>query len=218
MTSGSSDSGSVDQGQEQIQHRLLQRVAAGDLQAFTQLYDEFSGLMFSLALRILRDRSQAEDVLQDVFLQIWNRAESYNSQLGKPITWMITLTRNRAIDRLRSNARGQRLIEAALEHGIGTPQNTCGSLESALRHEAATGVRRAMTQLPPEQREAIELAFFAGLTQTEVASALRQPLGTIKARIRRGMIRLRDLLEEVELNPSKTPTRGTDHPRNAAYG
>ncbi len=204
MTFGPDQQDPTTPGSDTTQCRLLQGVAAGDVTAFGQLYDEFSGLMFSMALRILRDRSQAEDVLQDVFLQIWNRAEAYDSKLGKPLTWMITLTRNRAIDRLRANSRGKRLIEVALENGVGDPHESDSSFEATLRNETASNVRAAITWLPAEQRQAIELAFFGGLTQTEITSALGLPLGTVKARIRRGLIRLRKLMGDKEFPKPET--------------
>ena len=174
---------------------LLARVAGGDTAAFAQLYDLLAGVLFSIAVKILRDEHTAEDVVQEVFIQIWEKAGKYNAQLGKPTTWAVTMLRNKAIDRLRATQRGQRLIEAATGE-----QEVAGVIHAlppaeGLGDETAQTVRLAVARLAPEQKQAIELAFFSGLTQTEIAEVLRTPLGTVKARIRRGMIELRNTIE-----------------------
>ena len=176
---------------------LLASVARGDMEAFSQLYDRFAGTMFSIALRILQDNAAAEDVVQEAFLQIWEKAASYRSALGKPITWAITLARNRAIDRLRSAQRSHRLVEAATEEHEAHAETHHAADTLLLNEETAHTVRRALTVLGAEQRQAIEMAYFAGLSQTEIAAALGVPLGTVKARIRRGMLQLRESLEGV---------------------
>jgi len=170
-------------------------VAAGDPRAFSRLYDRFSTLVFSLAVKILRDSAAAEDLVQEVFVQIWERASCYNPRLGRPVTWVVTLARNRAIDRLRATQRGQRLVDtAAQEHAL-TERLAAGSHEEVVCKETGQLVHAALKQLPPEQRRAIEMAFFGGLTQTEIADDLCLPLGTVKARIRRGMMQMRDELK-----------------------
>ena len=170
---------------------LLRRVARGDRDAFAQLYDQFSGVLYATTLKILQDAKEAEDVLQEVFLQIWDKAGNYDSDLGKPLTWIITLARHRAIDRLRSTQRRYKLVEDATPE---LAENAQRELESADADQNKI-VRQAVKALPPEQRQAIELAFFGGLTQDEISANLQQPLGTIKARIRRGMLKLRASLE-----------------------
>lgn len=173
----------------------MERVRDGDRAAFGALYDRLSALLFSVAARVLGDRQEAEDVLQEIMLVIWNKSGEYDPQLGSVASWAVTLVRNRALDRLRARTRRLRLVEevalmAEEPHAdVTTPVN-----EWIHGRERAQQLRAAMQQLPSEQRVAIELAFFTGLTQTDIASRLDQPLGTVKARIRRGMLRLRDQL------------------------
>jgi RNA polymerase sigma-70 factor (ECF subfamily) len=171
--------------------KLLHRIACGDRAAFAQLYDQCSGILFATALKVLQDGKEAEDVLQEVFLQIWDKAGHYDPNLGRPLTWILTLTRHRAIDRLRAAQRRYKLVEQA------TPELADRQSAAAEKHDADQNlmVRQAVENLPAEQRTAIELAFFGGLTQDEISQNLQQPLGTIKARIRRGMLKLRDNLE-----------------------
>jgi RNA polymerase sigma-70 factor (ECF subfamily) len=171
---------------------LLRDVAGRNREAFRQLYERHSGVLFSLALKILGDRTEAEDVLQDTFLKVWNAADAFDATRAKPLGWLIMLTRSRAIDRLRSRQTRARLTGAASE----APRETEPTpSEQAATSESHGIVRRALESLPAEQRTPIELAYFAGLTQTEIAQQLGQPLGTIKTRMRTGMTRLRDLLE-----------------------
>ena len=153
-------------------------------------------MLFGLAVKILNNATTAEDVLQEVFVQIWEKAPTYDPQLGKPLTWAVTLTRNRAIDRLRATQRGQKLVEAATQEQQVAEEFSGASDEALVSREMAQHIRGALSGLPADQRQAIELAFFSGLTQTEIATALNAPLGTVKARIRRGMLQLRDSLQE----------------------
>ncbi len=175
---------------------LLRRVAEGDRQSFAELYDRFSGVLFSIANRVLNNQEAAEDVLQDVFVQIWEKAPLYDPSRGKPMTWAVTLTRNKAIDRLRSTVRRARLQDEVQREAETFEQfDDRSSFDEVASGETGQLVRAAVQKLTKDQREAIELAFFSSLTQTEIAERLNEPLGTIKARIRRGMMRLRDLLE-----------------------
>jgi RNA polymerase sigma-70 factor, ECF subfamily len=174
---------------------LFMRVAHGDTDAFNEVYERFAGAMFSLALRILRDGPAAEDVVQETFVQIWEKAAAYNPKLGKPMTWAVTLVRNRAIDRLRTSARRQKLAEVATNESDPTqPVLPCPD-QAVIGSETVGQVQAALRQIPADQRQAIEMAFFGGLTQTEIATALNVPLGTVKARIRRGMLQLREFLD-----------------------
>jgi RNA polymerase sigma-70 factor (ECF subfamily) len=176
--------------------RLLQRIAIGDSAALGLFYDAYSSVLFGLALRILNDHKEAEDVLQEVFLQVWDKAVTYDPSLGRPLAWVITLTRNKAIDRLRSAQRRLKLFdEAGGEIEAESAASTPTAVDKAVTSERANLVCGALKRLPPEQKHAIELAFFTGLTQSEIAAALNEPLGTIKARIRRGMLKLREELE-----------------------
>jgi RNA polymerase sigma-70 factor (ECF subfamily) len=175
---------------------LLQRVGNGDKRSFEQLYERFSGVLFSTAYRVLNNQEAAEDVLQDVFIQIWEKAPLYDAARGKPLTWAVTLTRNKAIDRLRSTQRRGRLHDDLERETKSYEQfDDRNSFDAVDSVEKGKLVREAMTKLNKEQREALELAFFSGLTQTEIADRLREPLGTIKARIRRGMMKLRSVLD-----------------------
>ena len=176
---------------------LMKRISEGDTLAFAKFYDRYSALLFSIATKVVGDVQEAEEVLQDSARLVWERAPFYDPTLGKPLSWAVVITRNRAIDRLRTLRRKSEAIakiteQAAadfLTHGRKPPSE-------AISSENCTLLRGALTSLPAEQRVAIELAFFTGLSQTEIAAQLGQPLGTIKARIRRGMLAMREALEE----------------------
>lgn len=175
---------------------LMQRVAAADQSALGELYDRYHRLLLGVAVNILRDPAEAEDTVHDVFVTVWKKAAEYQSHRGAPHSWIITLLRNRAIDRVRMRRRRGELLEHAapadLPHEAGDDQIDAAS--NTELHEQAAGVRQAVARLPAEQREALHLAFFSGLTQTEIAERLQAPLGTVKARIRRGLLRLKDLI------------------------
>jgi RNA polymerase sigma-70 factor (ECF subfamily) len=174
---------------------LMERIRGGDRPAFVALYDRLSSLLFSVAARVLGDRREAEDVLQEIMLVIWNKSGDYDPELGSVSSWAVTLIRNRALDRLRARTRRLRLIEeVALMAEEPEADATAPVNEWIHGHERAQLLRSAMQELPSEQRVAIELAFFTGLTQSDIAARLQQPLGTVKARIRRGMLRLREQL------------------------
>ena len=174
---------------------LLQQVAQGDRRSFEALYDRFSGVLFSTAYRVLNNQEAAEDVLQDVFIQIWDKAPLYDPARGKPMTWAVTLTRNKAIDRLRSTQRRKRLQDEVQRESETFEQfDDRSSFDAVVSGETGHLVRAAIQKLSKDQREAIELAFFSSLTQTEIAERLHEPLGTVKARIRRGMMKLREVL------------------------
>jgi RNA polymerase sigma-70 factor (ECF subfamily) len=177
--------------------RLLQRIAAGDHAAVAALYDRYSALIFGVILRILRSRSDAEEVLQEVFVRVWIRAEMYDERLGAPAPWLVRIARNRAIDRLRArrspfddqHVEG-RDVEAAADPAIApTPEALAATAQTSQT------VRSALAALPPEQRTLIEAAFFDGYTHSELAGRFGLPLGTVKTRIRAGMIAMRQWLE-----------------------
>jgi len=177
---------------------LLRRIAAGDTEAFSRLYDRTSRVLFAMARQILRNDSAAEDLLQDVYVQVWDRAGSFDESLGRPITWLITLTRNRAVDRLRSRQRFERMITAVQAESDLTSAGD-PSVEPEMDGEQRRVIRAALNGLSAEQRQALDMAFFGGLTQSEIAEELKVPLGTVKARIRRGMLQLRDALKRFDL-------------------
>lgn len=175
---------------------LLQRMARGDQSACAALYDRFSRPLYSLALRILDEPADAEDVVQDVFLALWEKAATFEAQRGSAFGWAVTLTRNRAIDKLRTRRRRSQLLADSFAGDLpGTSAPPApDSLDNLAAQETSSAVRAALASLPAEQVRALELAFFSGLTQQEIAARLAEPLGTVKARIRRGLFKLRDAL------------------------
>lgn len=178
-----------------LQTELLRRISEQDHKAVAEFYDQVAGVLFSTAMRILRDTHDAEEVLQDVFVQVWNKAGDFDPALGTPLHWTLSITRHRCIDRLRSRQRRSRLTEQMTEEAdIGSvPSNRAP--EHLLSTVELTAVREAVQSLPEDQRAAIEMAFFGGLSHAEIAESLNEPLGTVKARIRRGMMKLREQLQ-----------------------
>jgi RNA polymerase sigma-70 factor (ECF subfamily) len=180
---------------------LVARAAEGDQTALAALYDETSALVYGLALRILRDHYAAEDVTIDVYAQVYRQVSSYDTNRGTPSAWLLTLTRSRAIDRLRQEAQ-RREREEPLEATTRLPSLTAGPEEYSATTELRRLVQRALALLTPEQRQVIELAYYSGLSHNEIAAKLGQPLGTVKTRIRTGMMLLREdlrsLLTEVQ--------------------
>ncbi|MEK6282868.1 MAG: sigma-70 family RNA polymerase sigma factor [Acidobacteriota bacterium] len=170
---------------------LLHAVARGDEAALARLYDQYRVILFGLLMRILGNREEAEDVLQDVFIQVWRRAADFDEKRGKPFTWLVTLARSRAIDRLRLLGARQRLADAA---GKDQTEDVSDALADTIHSGQREIVQRALAELPEEQKQALVLAYYDGLTQSEIASQLGTPLGTIKTRMRSGMTKLRALL------------------------
>lgn len=179
-----------------IDARLMREIARGDKQAFAQLYDRFSGPLYGTALRIVRDAAEAQDIVHDTFVALWEKAPSFESDRGSAFSWAVTLVRNRAIDRVRMRRRRTQLLADSAPSDLGYfeggPDLSGG--ETAALGDDARAVRAAVASLPAEQKRALELAFFGGLTQEEIARKLAEPLGTVKARIRRGLMKLRDAL------------------------
>ena len=174
---------------------LLQLVAAGDHDSLDELHRRYSGVLLATAFRVLNNARDAEEVVQEAFVQIWEKAGVYDAERGKPLTWAMTLTRNKAIDRLRRIQRRHRLHDEIEEEAhIWDRIVENDSCDQAVSHETHALVRSAVIQLSDDQRRAIELAFFGGLTQHQIAEQLDEPLGTVKARIRRGMIKLRNII------------------------
>lgn len=181
------------------QARCLELVAAGDRDAFAALYDEFSGLVYSIALRMLRSPAAAEDATQDVWVKVWNAAATYDRRRAAVATWILVITRRHVLDVLRREA-----VRAAGRPGI-DPEADADALAISApddvpreveRGELAVEVRSALAQLPYEQRRALVLAHHGGLTQREIADELQKPLGTVKTYMFQGMRRLRTLLDE----------------------
>jgi len=172
---------------------LIGRVAEGDQSALTTLYDATSRLVFGLILRVVVDRSTAEEVLLDVYTQVWRQASTYDIKRGAPLAWLMTIARTRSIDRLRSGKHEHQNRESL--DAIGEITSSTASPEAdSVTAERRQLVRAALDTLSAEQREVIELAYYAGLSHSEIALKLGQPLGTVKTRTRLGMMKLRDML------------------------
>jgi RNA polymerase sigma-70 factor (ECF subfamily) len=182
--------------QQMLDQEMIARIGRRDQSAFSAFYDRMSGPLYSLAMKMLGDPAEAQDALQDVFLQIWSRASTYDPEQSSVFSWTVLLTRSRVIDRLRARGRRSRVVVASSED---TPTaDDASTVESAAdtaeKKDEAARVRYVLNNLPAEQREAIELAFFEHLSHHEIAAQLGQPLGTVKARIRRGLLKLRERL------------------------
>ena len=173
---------------------LIKGMAAGDRDAFAQFYDRHAPLVFPLILKIVRERAEAADVLQEVFWEAWQGAAGYDPERGSPEAWMVTRARSRAIDRIRAlRRRSETFVAPADEALTAAPDDP--ARDAAVRAEERGILRNALDRLPEAQREVIELAYYGGLTQTEIAARLKQPLGTVKTRIRLGLERLREVVQ-----------------------
>lgn len=175
---------------------VVQKIAQGDQTALAALYDSTHRLAYGLILRVLGDASSAEEVLLDVYTQIWRQAANYDTSRGGPLAWLMTIARSRAIDRLRSGWQERQRKEpldllSDRETEAATPE------ENTVVAERRKFVRAALNSLSPEQREVIELAYYGGLSHSEIAVKLNQPLGTVKTRTRLGMMKLREALAPV---------------------
>ncbi len=171
--------------------KWLRGIANGDRTSFRKLHERFKGVIFTTIYKVLNDQQDSEDTMQEVFAQIWQKAHLFAESRGKALTWCTTMARNRAIDKLRSKQRRARLRDSYEEERQTAEQTiSVDSADAVYAKERKNIVRGAVMELSDEQREAIELAYFTGLTQHEVADQLGQPLGTIKARIRRGIMKL----------------------------
>lgn len=172
---------------------LMEKVMGGDESAFALLYDRYSPMLFGMLMRILQDSQAAEEVLQDIFLQLWRKPEQFDAARGRLPAWLTVIGRNRAISKLRG-----RPTQEVLEHTDGLYANTLPSSQNveseAARKQMLDTLKLAMDKLPAEQRQAIELAYFEGMTQSEIAARTGSPLGTVKTRVRTGMLSLKQLL------------------------
>jgi RNA polymerase sigma-70 factor (ECF subfamily) len=178
----------------------MERVCTRDLAAFEHLYDRYGDLVHSVVMRVVGDRYIAEDVTQDVFLRVWRKPEQFDLDRGKFTTWLLSIARNRSIDERRS--RGRRLRHEAMPSPaeeedplLSVSDETEDPAQASVVADDQRAVRAALATLPPEQRLAIQLAYFGGMTQQEIANQLGQPLGTVKTRIRLGMQKMRGTLE-----------------------
>jgi len=177
---------------------LMARIARRERAALEELYGRYSNILYATALKYLKDDADAQDVVQDVFIQIWDKARLYDPTKGKPLTWALTLTRNRSIDRIRAIQRRTRLRndfekESAVDESVGIRE----ALSEVDASEKGQVLRDAVGRLSPQQRKVIELSYFRGFTQSEIAEQLGEPLGTVKARARRGLLKLKEMLGDL---------------------
>jgi RNA polymerase sigma-70 factor, ECF subfamily len=177
-----------------LDRETLRGIAAGDGDALARLYDRHARPVFSLALHVLGDRDEAEEVVQDVFAQAWNQIARYDATRGTAVAWLLMMTRSRSIDRLRRRRCAPALVSGSWKNLNDVEDSRRGPEMVALTTEHATLLRAALERLPLIQRWTIELAFFEGLTHVEIAGQLQEPLGTIKTRIRLGLLKLRDAI------------------------
>ncbi len=187
----------IPQSSSTIAPDLLARVANGDQAAFEQLYEQSSPLLFTLVFRIVGNQGDAADLLQEVYLEVWRKASNYDRARGTPMAWLVTLARSRAIDRVRALGSRGKGVTSSLDD---TPASALiaadtDAMEMRAANERQALVWAAMKTLPPVQRQAIELAYYEGLTHVEISERLNVPLGTIKTRLRLAMAKLRDGLQ-----------------------
>jgi RNA polymerase sigma-70 factor (ECF subfamily) len=173
--------------------RCLERVAGGDSAALAELYDHYADLLYSLALRIVGSASDAEEVLQDTWTQAWRSARSYDAARGAVGAWLVTIARSRALDRVRSlGSRRRAETAASVEAALDPPSPAADPAGAHARRTLREDVAAAMTELAPQQRRVVELAYFEGLSQSEIAARLEAPLGTVKSWTRQALLKLRE--------------------------
>jgi RNA polymerase sigma-70 factor (ECF subfamily) len=179
---------------------LMQRVVARDASAVAALHDRHARVLYSLILRIVRDEGEAEDVLQEVFLRLWEKADTYDAVLGSPIAWLVRIARNRAIDRVRARRARPvtQPVDESVDRRLADTAAPAPTTEAVTREsEDQRALQGALAQLSPEQRMLIEEAFYMGYTQSELAERFKLPLGTVKTRIRTGMLAMREHLQHL---------------------
>jgi RNA polymerase sigma-70 factor, ECF subfamily len=173
--------------------QIIAAIAARDEDSVAFLYNRYKTILFSVILRILNNREEAEDVLQEVFLQVWQKAKDFDESRGRGFTWLVTLARSRAIDRLRAIVSRQKTADESLNE---KPDAIESFEEEAIIKEQRAKIALVLKELPDEQRKVLLLAYFEGLSQTEIAEKLDAPLGTIKTRMRNATLKLRDSFSE----------------------
>jgi RNA polymerase sigma-70 factor (ECF subfamily) len=179
---------------------LMRSIQAGDSEALSQLYDRYSGILKALILRVIHNEAEADDLLQEIFMEIWKHAKNFSAQKGKPLGWMVTLARRRAIDGLRKKqayARAGERLQAETEQQpeAWVHNATAEEIDFA---DTRVLVRQVISSLPPAQQQAIELAFFRGMSQREIAADTNTPLGTVKTRLELGLKKIYDGLKELK--------------------
>lgn len=175
-----------------LDQALLSKVSVGDASALRALYDSCGARALSVAYRVLGTRSEAEEVVQETFVQVWRQARSYDASRGGAMAWIATIARSRALDRLRTRSANERAVARSAEEP--EPRYAPAPVEIAAQRELRAQVSAALSSLPPEQRSAIELAYYEGLSHSEIAARLGDPLGTVKTRVRLGLAKLAAVL------------------------
>jgi len=177
---------------------LMKRIQARDADALEELYDLYNRLLFGMVISIVKKREEAEEVLQEIFVKIWNKAESFNPKRGNAYSWIITLARNTAIDRIRSKGYKTQQKQSVSIHEplFSLEDDTYDPMETTIFSDRAELVKQALEKIPAKQSEVIKIAYYRGMTQSEIAKSLDIPLGTVKTRTRQGMIKLKRILGE----------------------
>ena len=177
---------------------LMKRIQARDADALEELYDLYHRLLFGLVLSIVKKREEAEDMLQEIFVKIWNKAESFDPERGNAYSWIVTLARNQAIDRIRSKGYKTQEKQSVSIHQplFSLEGDKHDPMETTIFSDRAELVKKALGQIPEAQSEVIKIAYYRGMTQREIASYLDIPLGTVKTRTRQGMMKLKSILGE----------------------
>jgi RNA polymerase sigma-70 factor (ECF subfamily) len=179
---------------------LMHAIQTGDADALSILYDRYNGILKALILRVIHNEAEADDLLQEIFMEIWNQAKNFSAQKGKPLGWMVTLARRRAIDGLRKKqayARAEERLQAEVEQQPEAWVNNATEEEIDFA-DTRVLVRQVISSLPPAQQQAIELAFFRGMSQREIAADTNTPLGTVKTRLELGLKKIYDGLKELK--------------------
>jgi RNA polymerase sigma-70 factor (ECF subfamily) len=178
--------------------KLMKRIQARDSNALDELYDLYNRLLFGMVISIVKKREEAEDLLQEIFIKIWNKADSFDAKQGNAYSWIVTLARNTAIDRIRSKGYKTQQKQSVSIHEplFSLEGDTYDPMETTIFSDRAELVKQALEQIPAKQSEVIKIAYYRGMTQPEIARSLDMPLGTVKTRTRQGMIKLKRILEE----------------------
>jgi RNA polymerase sigma-70 factor (ECF subfamily) len=179
---------------------LMEAIKAGDPDALSQLYDRYNGIVKALILRVIHNETEADDLLQEIFMEIWNQAKNFSAQKGKPLGWMVTLARRRAIDGLRKKQAYARAGERLQNETENQPDAWVQNVTEAeiTRGDTRQLIRKVIESLPVAQQEAVELAFFQGMSQREIAAKTNTPLGTVKTRLELGLKKIYDGLKELK--------------------
>jgi RNA polymerase sigma-70 factor, ECF subfamily len=175
---------------------LVERIMAADENALAALYDRYAGMLYAMLLRILKDTGAAEEVLQDLFLQLWRGAARFDPSRGSLPAWLLVIGRNRALSRLRGKERREFVLDDTEGFSLEALPSQGNLEDEAARTQLMDRLRGALAALPPEQREAVELAYFEGMTQTEIAARTGSPLGTVKSRVRAAMQTLKQFFDD----------------------